>query len=240
MRVGGAGDLDAPPIIRAEHLHWEGPAVYIPAPFAESDLGTLHAFMAAHPLATVVTSSHAHGLYATHVPLLLDRATGPFGRLEGHVARANPHVTRVCDGDEALVVFAGRNAYVTPSWYPSKQAHGKVVPTWNHIAVHATGVIRLHHDQAFLLAHLDRLTTVHEASQAHPWAMDDAPASFIEQLVAATVGVTIEIIQLEGKYKLSQNRPGADIDGVVHGLRHSAHAHERDLAEQVAIRKPVR
>lgn len=214
--------------------------MYIPAPFAESDLDTLHAFMAAHPLATVVTSSPAHGLSATPVPLFVDRAAGRYGRLEGHVARANPHVGRVRDGDDALVVFTGPDAYITPAWYPSKQAHGKVVPTWNYIAVHATGVLRLHDDHAFLLAHLDRLTGAHEASQAHPWAVADAPSSYIEQLVAATVGFTIEITQLEGKYKLSQNRPGADIDGVVHGLRHAATARERELAEQVARRKPTR
>jgi transcriptional regulator len=214
--------------------------MYLPAPFAESDLGTLHAFMTAHPLAAVVTASAGFGLYATHVPLLVDGAAGRYGRLEGHVARANPHVGRARSGDEVLVVFTGPDAYVTPSWYPSKQAHGKVVPTWNYIAVHATGMIRWHDDRDFLMAHLDRLTAVHEASQAHPWAMTDAPAPFIEQLVATTVGVSIEITQLEGKYKLSQNRPGADIDGVVHGLRASPRPHARELGEQVAARKPLR
>lgn len=208
--------------------------MYIPAPFRESDRDALYEFIEAHPLGVVVSTTSDAGLYATHLPLWLDRDRGV---LEGHVARANPHVARTASGTGALVVFTGVDAYVTPSWYPSKQAHGKVVPTWNYIAVHVNGPLTWHDDEAFLRRHLDRLTTTHEARQAHPWAMHDAPADFVAQQMRAIVGVSIAIDSLEGKYKLSQNRQDADIDGVIAGL----HAEGRTAAATaVAAHRPTR
>lgn len=211
--------------------------MYIPAPFRESDRGTLYDFIAAHPLGVITSPTVDGGLYATHLPLWLDRERGV---LEGHIARANPHGARTRSGTTALVVFSGIDAYITPSWYPSKQEHGKTVPTWNYIAVHVEGALAWHDDAAFLARHLDRLTTTHEAQQAHPWAMHDAPAEYLAQQMRAIVGVSIAIASLEGKYKLSQNRGDADISSVVHGLRardtHAAHA----MADAVAAHRPVR
>ncbi len=210
--------------------------MYIPRLFSESDRDALHGFIERHPLGALVTSSGEHGFFATHLPLLLDRERGAFGVLQGHIARANPHHERAASGDSSLVIFSGPDAYVTPSWYPSKQEHGKVVPTWNYIAVHATGVLRFIDDRDFLMTHLDRLTDRHEASQSHPWAMHDAPLDFLEQLARATIGVEIEITALEGKYKLSQNRSAADVHGVISGLDASASAHDRAVADAMRAR----
>lgn len=214
--------------------------MYLPVPFAKSDLATLHDFMAAHPLATIVTGSPTQGLYATHLPLVLDRTRGTFGGLQGHIARANPHHLRAADTSEVLVIFSGAEAYITPGWYPSKTRHGKAVPTWNYVAVHATGTIRFTEAREFLMPHLAQLTDTHEAAQAHPWAMSDAPAEYIEQLAKAIVGVEIDILSLEGKWKLSQNRADEDIDGVIHGLHESPHAHHHQVANLVAQHRPNR
>jgi transcriptional regulator len=218
--------------------------VYVPAPFAESDRDVLLAFIAEHPLGALVTGSPAHGLYATHLPLLLDRTRGAHGVLHGHIARANPHHRRVDAAEsgptDALVIFSGPEAYVSPSWYAAKARHGKVVPTWNYIAVHVTGRVRFIDDRAFLMQHLDALTTEHEASHAHPWAVSDAPAEFVAQLAGAIVGVEIEIVSIEGKWKLSQNRGDDDIDGVIDGLRASASPHAHAVATHVAERRPHR
>jgi transcriptional regulator len=211
--------------------------MYIPAPFRESDRDVLYAFMASHPLAVVVSPTIDGGQYATHLPLRLDRVRGV---LEGHVARANPHHPRVASGSRSLVVFTGAEAYVTPSWYASKAEHGKVVPTWNYIAVHVEGTLTWHDDPSFLRAHLEALTDTHEASQAHPWAMHDAPESYLAQQMQAIVGVSITVDALEGKYKLSQNRAAADIDGVIAGLAATDDARAHDVARQVAAHKPAR
>ncbi len=212
--------------------------MYIPAPFAESDRAVLVEFMTAHPLGTLVTGSPANGLYATHLPLVYDASTGAHGVLRGHIARANPHHVRAQDTSACLVVFTGADAYITPGWYASKARHGKVVPTWNYVAVHVSGVIRFRDDREFLMAHLDALTTEHEADQAHPWAMHDAPAHFIEQLAKAIVGVEIEIVSLEGKWKMSQNRADEDIDGVISGLHASPLGMDQVVAAHVAARRP--
>ena len=211
--------------------------MYIPPTNAEHRPEVLHAFVDAHPLGALVTHG-PDGLFATHLPLVLHRDRGAHGVLEGHVARANPHHRRVADGTEALVVFQGPDAYVTPAWYPSKQEHGKVVPTWNYVAVHAHGVLRLREDEAFLRRHLDELTHRHEGHRAHPWSVEDAPAAYVSGLVRAIVGFELEIVRLEGKWKMSQNRPAADIDGVVAGLEASGDATERMVAGIVAARRP--
>ena len=214
--------------------------MYVPAPFAEPDRAVLHEFIRTHPLGALVTGSPSAGLYATHLPLLLDPHRGEHGILHGHIARANPHHERAGDGAEGLVIFTGPEAYVTPSWYASKARHGRVVPTWNYVAVHVVGRVRFIEDRAVLMSHLEKLTDTHEADRAHPWSMSDAPSTFVEQLVRAIVGVEIEIVSLEGKWKLSQNRPDDDVDGVINGLRLSTDASAHAVGEQVAARREKR
>ncbi|MGZ8376978.1 MAG: FMN-binding negative transcriptional regulator [Gemmatirosa sp.] len=211
--------------------------MYVPSTNAEHDPEVLHAFIAAHPLGALVTAS-AEGLFATHLPFVLDRARGPHGTLEGHVARANPHHRHAPATAESLVIFTGPDAYVTPSWYPSKAEHGKVVPTWNYVAVHVHGTLRFVEDPAYLRRHLESLTDVHEAGRERPWGTGDAPADYLAQLERAIVGVQLEVTRVVGKWKMSQNRPAADIDGVVRGLAGSPDAEDRRVAEIVAQRRP--
>ena len=152
--------------------------MYVPNSFAERDRPTLFAFMEAHPLATLVTSSTS-GLFATHLPLAVDRAAGPMGTLFGHIVRANPHSRYLTEqGTGALVIFTGPDAYITPEWYSTKQETGRVVPTWNYIAVHAYGSLRLRDDESFLRPHLEALTRRHEASRPKPWHVSGAPAEW--------------------------------------------------------------
>jgi transcriptional regulator len=215
--------------------------MYLPSSFAERDLPTLLAFIEGHPFATLVTSSPADGLLATHLPLVLDRAAGAMGTLFGHFARANPHSRSALDGPvEALVIFSGPNAYITPGWYSTKQETGRVVPTWNYVAVHAYGSLRLRDDPQFLRGHLEALTRRHEADRPHPWQVSDAPDEYITQQMKAIVGVELRIERLDGKWKMSQNRPEADIDGVVHGLGESKLAQDHAVAEIVRQRRPTK
>ena len=211
--------------------------MHIPSTNAEHRLDVLHDFMEAHPLAALVTAS-AEGLFATHLPLVLDRTRGAHGTLEGHVARANPHHRLEGTGGEALVIFTGPEAYVTPAWYATKAEHGRVVPTWNYVAVHAHATLRFVDDRAFLQRHLRELTARHEAGRAEPWTVEDAPAAYIAGLERAIVGVELAITRLEGKWKMSQNRPAADIDGVVRGLGASERAMDRAVAAIVEERRP--
>jgi transcriptional regulator len=214
--------------------------MYIPPSYRETDRSVLLDFLAAHPLGVLVssTSGGERGLYATHLPLHVDRERGV---LQGHLARANPHVGHLealSDGERVLVIFSGVDAYITPNWYPAKKEHGKVVPTWNFSAVQVHGTVTLHHDPSFLLAHLHRLTDTHEATQPKTWAVDDAPADFIAQQMRAIVGIEIAIDVLEGKFKMSQNRSHADIDGVITGLGASGAA--PDVVAEMIARKPAR
>lgn len=212
--------------------------MYIPPSNAEHSPEVMLGFIEAHPLGALVTSS-PEGLFATHLPLVLDRSRGEHGVLQGHVARANPHHRQATAG-EALVIFQGPDAYITPSWYPAKAEHGRVVPTWNYVAVHVHGALRFIDDAGFLRRHLELLVTRHEAGREHPWSVDDAPAQYIEAQHRAIVGVEIEITRLEGKWKMSQNRSAADIDGVVRGLAASPRATDRAVAEIVDARRPLR
>jgi transcriptional regulator len=211
--------------------------MYIPPSNAENDPDVIFDFIEAHSLAALVTNG-VEGLFATHLPLLVYRTRGPHGTLQGHIARANPHHRMADSGSEALVIFTGPDAYVTPAWYPAKAEHGKVVPTWNYVAVHAHGTLRFIDDPAFLHAHLQALTSRHEAGRAQEWAIGDAPAEFIAGLERAIVGVEITITRLEGKWKMSQNRSAADIDGVVRGLADSGDEVQRRVSAIVEARRP--
>lgn len=208
--------------------------MYIPRSYAEPDADVLRAFIAAHPFAALITE--AGGLYATHLPLVLRADEGELGVLEGHVARANPHHARIPELAEALVIFSGPHAHVTPTWYPSKLDDGRVVPTWNYVAVHAFGRVRFRDDAEFLLAHLARLSDRHEQARGSEWTTDDPPSEYVAQQLRAIVGVEIRITRLEGKWKMSQNRSEADRMGVVEGLRRAGTAQDIDVAGLVSER----
>ena len=211
--------------------------MYIPPSNAEHRPDVMLDYMEAHPLAALVTSS-GEGLIATHLPLLVDRTRGTHGTLAGHIARANPQQRQAREGDEALVIFSGSDAYITPTFYASKARDGKVVPTWNYVAVHAYGTLRFISDPTDLRRHLEALTTRHEAPRAQPWSVGDAPDDYIARQIGAIVGVEIEITRLEGKWKMSQNRGAEDIDGVIEGLGASDDPGERAVADVVRARRP--
>lgn len=211
--------------------------MYVPSSNAEHRPEVLFDFIDAHPLAALVTASSA-GMVATHLPLVLDRARGAHGTLAGHIARANPQSVQTRDGDEALVIFSGDDAYVSPSYYASKARDGKVVPTWNYVAVHAYGPIRFVSEPLALRRHLEVLTRRHEEGRPTAWAVSDAPDAYIERMLGAIVGVEIEIARLEGKWKMSQNRSAEDVDGVIAGLARSPDERERAVADIVRARRP--
>ncbi len=206
--------------------------MYVPKFHEETQLPVLHALIAAHPLGAWVTAGDGE-LQANHIPFLLDPSRGEHGTLMAHVARANPVWQTFSATVPSVVMFQGPETYITPSWYPSKHAHGKAVPTWNYAVVHAHGLPRAIEDGAWLLEHLTQLTDTHEADQALPWKVSDAPADFTEQLLKVIVGIEIPITRLTGKWKVSQNRPEADKLGVVAGLLGRNEASARDMARLV-------
>lgn len=207
--------------------------MYRPSAFRQDDLATLQAQIRASGLA-LLTSAGEQGLQATHLPLLLED-NGEFGTLYGHFARANPHWRDLQAGAEALVVFAGPDAYISPSWYPSKAEHGKVVPTWNYIAVHAWGTAEVFDDAERLRALVGRLSAQHEAGRPRPWSVDEAPRDYLDAMLRAIVGFALPIRRLEGKWKLGQNRPAADQAGVRDALAASAQPRDRELAARLPI-----
>ena len=190
--------------------------MYLPKHFEQTDRAQLAALMAAHPLATLVTRS-GDGFSADHIPLMYDATLGEHGLLRGHVARANP-LWREAAGHDVLAIFSGPQAYITPSWYPSKAATAKVVPTWNYCVVHAHGRLRAIEDAAWLHGLVDTLTSLHECPRTHPWHVSDAPDDYVQQMLRAIVGIEIPLTALIGKWKVSQNRSDADRLGVVAGL----------------------
>ena len=184
--------------------------MYIPRAFAETRESELLALLHAYPFASLVTTT-AEGILANHLPMLmLD------GKLCGHMARCN--ALRACDGAAALAMFQGPQGYISPNWYPSKAVTHRDVPTWNYQVVHVHGRLRIVDDKIWLRQLLDTLTAKHEANQPRPWHLDEAPADHLDHLLDAIVGVALEIDRVEGKFKLSQNQPQANRDGVVEGL----------------------
>ena len=191
--------------------------MYQPKHFEETRTAVLQALVASQPLCTLVTLSDA-GLVADQIPLLLRPSEGPMGTLVGHVARANPlwHETRM--ETAVLAIFQGPQHYISPSWYPTKQEHGKVVPTWNYVVVQARGVLRIHDDPAWVRAQASQITGQQERSSTKPWAVDDAPREYTDSMLKAIVGISIEVTQWAGKWKVSQNQPGVNRAGVVQAL----------------------
>ncbi|MET0849205.1 MAG: FMN-binding negative transcriptional regulator [Pseudomonas sp.] len=203
--------------------------MYNPSGFAINDLTELQQQILDTRLAMVVTCGK-QGLQASHLPLLFNPEQGPNGTLYGHFARGNPQWKELQDGAEALVIFAGADAYVSPGFYPSKAEHGKAVPTWNYVAVHAYGTAEVFTGADRLLDLVSALTDRHEAGRAHPWKVTDAPADYIDGMLKAIVGFALPIQRLQGKRKLSQNRSTADIAGVREGLAASPDVHDQALA----------
>lgn len=207
--------------------------MYIPSHFEETRPAVLRELMSQHPLGALVVVGGGE-LIANHMPFEHDVDPQPHGTLRGHVARANP-VWRDCSPDiDALAIFQGPSAYVSPNWYSSKQVTGKVVPTWNYAVVHAYGPVRFVHDAQWLRALVERLTARHERSQPKPWKVSDAPPSFIETQLKAIVGIEIQVTKLIGKWKNSQNRSASDRAGVVAGLRGNSDSDSRTLADFIA------
>ena len=205
--------------------------MYTPPAFKNEDAEDIRATIRAIRLANLVTAT-ADGLIATPLPLLLDESEGEHGTLYGHVAKANPQ-WRAAPNGEALAIFMGPDAYVTPSWYATKQETGKVVPTWNYIAIHAYGPVEFFESSERLLKVVTRLTNIHEGSRADPWAVSDAPDDFIAAQLRGIVGVRIPVSRFEAKRKMSQNRPEADRIRVAAGLAASDNPRDREAAAYI-------
>jgi len=191
--------------------------MYVPAAFAEVDPREIERLVTEYPMAQLVTMTE-DGLVATPMPLLYEPAPDGLGSLVGHVARANRQWAKSSSTVEALAIFAGPNAYISPNWYASKAEHGKVVPTWNYETVHVRGHFLAHDDPAWTRALVARLTERHESQLAAPWSIDDAPPEYIDSMVKAIVGIEVQITSIQAKRKLSQNRPPADVTGTIAGL----------------------
>jgi transcriptional regulator len=197
--------------------------VYIPPLHKEDRVDVLHDAIRRTGLATLVTLTD-DGLVASHVPMLLDPDPAPFGTLLGHLARPNPQARGAAAGVQALAIFQGPDAYITPSWYATKRETGKVVPTWNYVTIHACGPVEFFSDTERLRAIVTRLTDRQEQARAEPWAVTDAPADFIDAMLKGIVGFALPIVRLEGKWKMSQNRPAQDRAGVIDGLGEAGRA----------------
>ena len=206
--------------------------MYLPAHFTEDRVKVLHELIRERPLGTLVTLA-AGGLNANHVPFEIDAEPAPYGTLRCHVARANPVWRDFSPGVEALVIFQGPKTYVSPSWYPSKQATGEVVPTYNYVIVHGYGAMKILNDREWLRGLVTRLTNRFESGRAGPWQVTDAPAGFIDKQLAAIVGIEISLTKLLGKWKVSQNRSNDDREGVIRALTERADADSAEIARWV-------
>jgi transcriptional regulator len=205
--------------------------MYIPPAFRVDDMADIHRTIREARSATLVTATE-EGLVGTPLPMLLDESEGRNGTLYAHVARANPQWKLMPSG-EAMAIFAGPEAYVTPSWYATKQETHKVVPTWNYVAIHAYGPVEFFDDADRLLDVITRLTDLHEQSRKDRWAVTDAPADFIKAQLKGIVGLRMQITRLDGKRKMSQNRNGADRAGVIDGLFKSDRPEDRVVASLI-------
>jgi transcriptional regulator len=190
--------------------------MYIPRVNQEDRLPVLHRLMEEQPFASLITVGSG-GLFASHIPMVLEQ-NGAMGLLKGHLSRANAQWRDYSPAVEALAIFAGPQHYITPTWYPEKEETGKVVPTWNYVVVHAYGRLKVVEDGEWLMAHLEKLTRIHEDGSPVPWKVGDAPADYIASQVKGIVGLEMTIERLEGKWKVSQNRSEQDRIGVATGL----------------------
>jgi transcriptional regulator len=212
---------------------YQGADVYIPRANEEKRVAVMRALMVAHPLATLVTLGAA-GLFASHIPMVLDDDGSEFGVLKGHLARANAQWRDFTPTVDALAIFTGHQHYISPNWYPGTQEHGKEVPTWNYAVVHAYGPLKVIDDEHWLRAFVTRLTDIHEAASPAPWKVSDAPEDFIRSMLKAIIGLELPIRRLEGKWKVSQNRTDEDRKGVIEGLS------KLDAPESLAMKALVK
>jgi len=206
--------------------------MYMPKHFEEPDPEVLRALMRSHPLGTWVT--HANGaLSVNHIPFLVDSGKREHGTLIGHVARANPIWKSISRESASVVIFQGPQTYITPSWYPTKHAHGKAVPTWNYAVVHVHGMPNVIEDRDWLLRHVTALSDLHESKRAVPWSVSDAPPDYIDTMLNAIVGIEIPIRTVVGKWKTSQNRPLPDKLGTIAGLYERGNQDSQQMAALV-------
>ena len=203
--------------------------MYTPPHFGETRPDVLQSAMTAHPLAALVTTG-SRGLDASHFPLLYDPSPVPFGVLRGHMARGNRQWQEYVSGSVALAIFSGPEHYISPTWYSSTKETGKVVPTWNYVAIHARGPLTFHEDRAWLLENVRVLTDEHEKAFAQPWRVEDAPPDYIDKMLGGIVGVELAITSLEGKWKVSQNRALEDRESAIAGLESLATPEARRMA----------
>src|SRR5436305_3222555 len=208
--------------------------MYRPTHHREDRLAVQHDLIRAHPLGLLITAG-PEGLIANPVPFLVDTERGEYGTLRAHVARANPQWRELDTVEECLVVFQGPQEYITPSWYATKRETGKVVPTWNYVTVHAWGRPSIIEDAGWLRQQIGELTRSREIARDAPWDVSDAPESFVAAQIRGILGIEIVIARIEGKWKVSQNRPEAERAGGVAGLRAAGEATE-PMARLIAER----
>ena len=207
--------------------------MYVPAHFNETRTDVLHALMRARPLMTLVTQCDS-GLVANHVPVQTLSEPAPLGCIRGHIARANPLWREYLNASQALAIFQGPQVYISPSFYPSKAQTGEVVPTWDYAVVHAGGTLRFIDDAEWLRSFVGGLTNTHEMPRRQPWKIDDAPAAYIGKMLKLIVGFEFSILSLTGKWKVSQNRPHADRQGVIRNLQDAGDADSQEIATMLA------
>lgn len=208
--------------------------MHVPDKFKETDIDVLHTLVRSHPLGTWITAINDE-LDVNHIPFVLESSDGKYGTLRGHVNRANPVWETLLKEKESIVVFQGAETYITPSWYASKHEHGKAVPTWNYVVVHAHGTPRAISDRGWLLDHLNKLTDGQERKQAQPWKVSDAPEDFTEGMLKGIVGIEIPICKLLGTWKTSQNKQQSDKEGVIAGLNLGNDSKSTQMASHVSL-----
>jgi transcriptional regulator len=202
--------------------------MYTPQHFEQHNEVSLFDLIEQYPFATLVTHSNS-GIEANHIPLYLQENKDK-KLLLGHIAKANPLWKTVQEGAEALIIFNGPNCYISPNYYPSKQENGRVVPTWNYVAVHVKGNIKYFHDDETKLEIVNRLTNIHETNQKVPWTVNDAPSIYIKKMLSAIVGIEIEVMGISGKWKVSQNKSVDNQLGIMSGLLSEADYNPQKLA----------
>jgi len=210
--------------------------MYVPKNFVPDD-SAVHELLSNQGASDLITMT-PHGLVATVLPFEYDRAAGEHGSLIGHLSRANSQWREPVQ-DEAMVIVRGPDAYVTPTWYPTKAEHHRVVPTWNYVVAHVYGQLVVHDDPQWIEQQIRRLTDRHEAEYAEPWNVDQAPAKFVERQLRAVVGVEVVISRVEAKFKLSQNQPAENVEGVITGLQERGRAHDTIVAAAVRDHNPT-
>jgi len=204
--------------------------MYQPKSFQQDNVDEMKAMMKAYPLATLVTTGQ-HGTQANHIPLILKEVAAGEHVLWGHLAKANPLWQELGNSASVLVIFHGPNGYVSPNYYPTKQEHGKVVPTWNYVAVHVRGELAFIHEDTWKLEMLNKLTAQHEAQQKDPWSVKDSPKEFTQSLLGAIVGFEIKVTSMEGKWKAGQNQSNKNRQGTIDGLSVSSNQADNKMAE---------